>query len=349
MKINKLLIDHNKNIYDALYKLNNIENLSSLILFVTDDENVVIGSLTDGDIRRALINNFKLDAKLKQIVNRNFNFKYVGKQIDVKQQKSNGIDILPILNEDGTFNSFYDFTYLTDIVPVECFIMAGGRGKRLSPLTDKIPKPLLKLEGKPIIEYTIEMLCKFGIEKIYISINYLGHLIREALGNGSKWGVEIIYIEEDIPLGTAGSLSLVDNFKSENILLMNSDVLTNVSISDLYEKLINTKADMVISSIPHKVEIPYAVFNSKKQKVSSLVEKPTYLYNANAGIYMFNKKLVEDIPKDKFYDITDLIEKLTNLKKDVYHVPITGYWIDIGKPIDYDRAKQLTKILNERQ
>ena len=349
MEINKLLIDHNKNIYDALYKLNNIENLGSLILFVTDDKNVVIGSLTDGDIRRALIDNIKLDAKLKQIVNRKFNFEYVGKQVNVKHQKSNGIDVLPILNEDGTFNSFYDFTYLIDIIPVECFIMAGGRGKRLSPLTDKIPKPLLKLEGKPIIEYTIEMLCKFGIKKIYISINYLGHLIREALGNGSKWGVEIIYIEEDIPLGTAGSLSLVDNFKSENILLMNSDVLTNVSISDLYEKLINAKADMDISSIPHKVEIPYAVFESKKQKVMSLVEKPTYLYNANAGIYMFNKKLVEYIPKDKFYDITDLIEKLTNLKKDVYHVPITGYWIDIGKPIDYDRAKQLTKILNEKQ
>ena len=349
MKKNKLIINHNKNIYDALYKLNNLNDMGSLILFIINDEKVVIGSLTDGDIRRALIDNAKLDTKLKQIVNKKFNYEYVGRTVNFKKYKTNGINILPILNNDGTFNSFYDFTYLNDVIPVECFIMAGGRGKRLSPLTDNIPKPLLDLEGKPMIEYTIEMLRSFGIKKIYISINYLGHLIRQVLGNGSRWGVEIIFIEEDMPLGTAGSLSLVENFKSENILLMNSDVLTNASISDLYKKLINTKADMVIASVPYKVDIPYAIFESEKHKVKSLVEKPTYLYNANAGIYMFNKKFINDIPKDKFYDITDLIDKLTNDKKEIYHVPITGYWIDIGKPIDLDRAKQLVKILNGRQ
>ena len=226
--------------------------------------------------------------------------------------------------------------------------MAGGRGKRLSPLTDKVPKPMLILGDKPIIEHNIDKLISFGIKKIYISVKYLGEQIKSHFGDGNSKGIKIEYISENKPLGTAGCLSLVDNFEKNNILLMNSDLFTNVDFNKMYKSFLSENAEMVVASTKYKVDIPYAVFDyNVNNKVVGFKEKPSFTYHSNAGVYIFKKKWISSIPKDSFFDITDLMELMIDKKKKIIHEPILGYWVDIGTPNDYKNAKRLIKHFDE--
>ena len=344
MDYKNLIINENKSILEALERLNKIRDVSRLILFVANDNNQIIGSLTDGDIRRSLAKDKDLNKKIGDICYRGFVYKEnTDGFIELESTRKQKIVILPILNKDKSLNRIIDLDKIKSVVPVECVIMAGGRGKRLSPLTDTIPKPMLPLGGKPIIEYNIDRLIAFGIKKIYISVKYLGEQIEEYFGDGSSKGIQIEYIWEDTPLGTAGSLSLVDKFDTDQILLMNSDLFTNVNIEEMYLKLINENADMVIASTEYKIDVPYAVFESVDYKVNRFKEKPTYIYHSNAGVYLFNRYLISKIPKNKYYDITDLMDELVAGDYRLLHNPIRGYWIDIGKPSDYDQAKEFIK------
>ena len=236
-----------------------------------------------------------------------------------------------------------DLERIKAILPLECMIMAGGRGKRLSPLTDTVPKPMLPLGSKPIIEHNIDRLISFGIQKIYISVKYLGNQVKEYFGDGSSKGIAIEYIWEDEPLGTAGALSLVDRFDTDHVLLMNSDLFTDVDFEDLYLDLINQNADMAVASTEYKVDVPYAVFETEENKVVNFKEKPSYVYYSNAGIYILKRELIEKIPKNEFFDITDLMEDLVNEGGKLIHNPITGFWIDIGSPVDYKQAQEFVK------
>ncbi|WP_347174851.1 nucleotidyltransferase family protein [Polaribacter uvawellassae] len=340
------IINENKTIIDAIKELNLITDVSRLILFVCSDEGKVLGSLTDGDIRRSLVYDGDLNKKLGEICHRDFIYrKDENSFIDLNSVRKKDIKMLPLLNEKQELSKVLDLDKIKSVLPLECMIMAGGRGKRLSPLTDKVPKPMLMLGNKPIIEHNIDRLISFGIQKIYISIKYLGEQIQDYFGDGSNKGIEIVYVWEDEPLGTAGALSLVDNINSEHILLMNSDLLTNVNFEDMYLKLTKEKADMVIASTDYKIDIPYAVFESNGSVISAFKEKPTYIYSSNAGIYMFKTELVSKIPKNKFFDITDLMNMLILEKKKLLHEPIHGYWIDIGKPSDYQNAQEFVKHL----
>ena len=224
-------------------------------------------------------------------------------------------------------------------------IMAGGRGKRLSPLTDNVPKPMLALGEKPIIEHNIDRLISYGIKKIYISVKYLGEQIQDYFGDGSSKGVSIEYIWEEEPLGTAGALALVNNFGTENVLLMNSDLFTNVDFEDLYLDMISNEAQMAVASTEYKVDVPYAVFETENNQVTAFKEKPSYVYHSNAGIYILKKSLIERIPKNEFYDITTLMEALVQEDIKLIHSPIIGFWIDIGKPVDYKQAQEFVKHL----
>jgi len=345
MNFDKLLIDENKTILDALNHLNTIRGISRLILFVlSEKDETVIGSLTDGDIRRSLIKDNDLNKKVGEICFKNFI--YINESdgfIELNTLKKENIKIVPLLKKDKTLSRIIDLEKTKSQLPLECMIMAGGRGKRLSPLTDTIPKPMLLLGNKPIIEHNIDRLIAFGIKKIYISVKYLGEQIETYFGDGTSKGIQIEYIWEDKPLGTAGALSLVKEFKTDQILLMNSDLLTNVDFEEMYLKLINEKADMVVASTEYKIDVPFAVFESENHKVIAFKEKPSYIYHSNAGIYMFKKELVDMIPKNSYVDITDLMDKLISNGNKLLHDPIRGYWIDIGKPSDYKNAQEFVK------
>ncbi|SHF91024.1 CBS domain-containing protein [Salegentibacter echinorum] len=344
MDIQLITIHQDKTIIEALEKLNDLRNLSRLILFVVDNNNVVVGSITDGDVRRSLIQHADVEKKVGEVCNRNFTFEYVQDSfLNLDAYRKKDIKVLPLLDKGKKLKKIIDLKKINAVLPVECMIMAGGRGKRLSPLTDEIPKPLLPLGNKPIIEHNIDRLISFGIKKIYISLKYLGEQIRDYFGDGSTKGVQIEYIWEDKPLGTAGALSLVENFKSENILLMNGDLFTNINFEDLYKSLIASNADMAVASTEYKIDIPYAVFETEGERVKNFKEKPSYRYHSNAGIYILKKELIDKIPKNRFYDITDLMKDLVDNKGKLVHEPIIGYWIDIGKPEDYKQAQEFIK------
>ena len=343
-----VLIHKNKNLVEGLQCLNELRNLSRLILFVVDDNEKVIGSVTDGDIRRSIIAEQNLQKTLGEIANPDFKRLY---QKDTYQSfekyRKSDIKILPILNQEGKMVDLIDLEYTKAQLPLEAVIMAGGRGKRLSPLTDTIPKPMLRLGDKPIIEHNIDRLISFGIKKIYISVKYLGEQIVNYLGDGSQKGISIEYVWEDEPLGTAGALALINNLSTEHILLMNSDLFTNVNFESLYLKLINENADMAVASTEYKVDIPYAVFETQEGRVTNFKEKPGFIYHSNAGIYILKRSLIATIEKGKYCDITDVMERLVAEGGKLVYDPIIGYWIDIGKTVDFEHAQEFIKHLQD--
>ncbi len=344
MKLETLLIHKDKTLLEALVKLDAIRNFSRRILFVVEDNGSLLGSLTDGDIRRSLIANKDIYQNVGTICNRSFlSERNRPGYLDLKEYRKKDIKILPLVDDKKKMVKILDLEKTISILPVECMIMAGGRGKRLSPLTDTIPKPMLPLGGKPIIEHNIDRLISFGIQKIYISVKYLGEQIEDYFGDGSAKGIKIEYIWEDEPLGTAGALSLVDKFESEQVLLMNSDLFTNIDFEELYRVKLESGADMAVASTEYKIDVPYAVFQTEQNKVKEFKEKPSFVYHSNAGIYLLDRNLIARIPKNKFYDITDLMENLVENGGELVHHPILGYWIDIGKPLDYEQAKEFIK------
>lgn len=343
-----ILIHKDKNLVEGLRQLNQLRDMSRLILFVVDDNGRVVGSVTDGDIRRSIIGEQNLQKTLVEIANPNFKRLYQAEayQSFEKYRKSD-IKILPILNSEGKMVDLIDLEYTQAQLPLEAVIMAGGRGKRLSPLTDTVPKPMLRLGDKPIIEHNIDRLISFGIKKIYISVKYLGEQIVNYLGDGSQKGISIEYVWEDEPLGTAGALALIDNLSTEYILLMNSDLFTNVNFESLYLKLINERADMAVASTEYKVDIPYAVFETEEGRVINFKEKPSFIYHSNAGIYILKRSLIAKIEKGKYCDITDVMEQLVSEGGKLVYDPIIGYWIDIGKTVDYEHAQEFIKHLQD--
>lgn len=341
-----ILIHKDKNLVEGLRQLNQLRDMSRLILFVVDDNWRVIGSVTDGDIRRSIIAEQNLQKTLGEILNPDFKRLY---QKDTYQSfekfRKSDIKILPILDGEGRMVDLIDLEYTEAQLPLEAVIMAGGRGKRLSPLTDTIPKPMLKLGSKPIIEHNIDRLISFGIKKIYISVKYLGEQIVDYLGDGSQKGIAIEYVWEDEPLGTAGALALIDDFSTEHVLVMNSDLFTNVDFESLYLKLLNEGAAMAVASTEYKVDVPYAVFETKEGRVTNFKEKPSFIYHSNAGIYILERSLISTIERGKYCDITDVMERLVASGGKLVYDPIIGYWIDIGKTVDYEHAQEFIKHL----
>ncbi len=338
------IIQHKDTIKQALTK---IDELAGQTLFIVDENDKMIGTLTDGDIRRGLLNGANLDSPVEEFMSKKFKFliQHEFSSGLIKELKKTNIVYVPLLSSNHTIIDVINLDKLESILPLEAIIMAGGKGTRLKPLTLKTPKPLLKIGDKPIIEYNIDRLIKNGVKKIYISVNYLKEQIKEYFGDGSNKGISIEYIEEEIITGTLGSATYIDNFSTKDILVMNSDLLTDIDFEHLYETYLNHNAEMAIATVPYKVNIPYGIVETKNAKVVSLKEKPTYTYYSNAGIYIINAACIKEIPQKAFYNATDLIEKLINNNRKVVSFPILNYWLDIGKPLDFEKAQEDIKHL----
>ncbi|MBW3544681.1 MAG: NTP transferase domain-containing protein, partial [Bacteroidetes bacterium] len=247
------IIKNTATVKEALEKLNQLTE--HLTLFVVNNEYVLIGSVTDGDIRRGLISGKTIEDYVTTVMNQNF--KYLKSDAinihDVKRYRENLLDVIPIVNNDFTVKRVINLTEVKTILPIHVAIMAGGEGKRLRPLTETVPKPLLKVGDKPIIEYNIDRLMSYGVENIHISVNYLGDKIKEYFRNGESKGIKIQYITETSSLGTVGALSLGEFDEHDSILFMNSDLLTDIDFEDFYLEFINSGADLAVVSIPYKV------------------------------------------------------------------------------------------------
>jgi dTDP-glucose pyrophosphorylase len=344
--IEEHLILYKKTVLEALKQLNNLPK--TLTLFVVNEKKQLLGTLTDGDIRRGLINGKTLNDPIEHIITKQCYS--LSEKIDVqfiKNLKKKGIRLLPVLNENKEISKIYDLNALHSILPLDVVIMAGGRGERLRPITDSVPKPMIQLGNKPIIEHTIDHLTNFGIEKIYISVNYLKEQIDDYFGDGSKKGIQIQYIEETKPLGTAGALTLIKNY-NKDVLLTNSDLFTSIDYEDLYLAFMEKNADIAIASVPYTVNIPYAILEERENSVQSFEEKPSNTHYANAGIYIIKKELLKEIPQNTFYNATDLIQFALDRKLNVVHNQIVGYWIDIGKNEDLLRAQEIMKHIESK-
>lgn len=336
----KNIINKDASFKEGLAQLNKVPD--TLTLFVVDDEKRLVGTLTDGDIRRGLLRDVPVSAKVEQFMFTNFKYlngdDYSLEQVQLLKKQE--IKLLPILDKDRRIIRIVELAKKKSLLPLDAVIMAGGKGTRLRPLTLTTPKPLLQVGNKPIIEYNVDRLNTFGVYHLHISVNYLGQQIKDYFGNGHSKNMKIQYVEENEPLGTIGALSLIENFQNDYILVMNSDLLTNIDYENMFRHLIHNEADMVVATTPYEVKIPYGIVETDEERIIGLKEKPTYTYYSNAGIYIFKKEHLPHIPINTNFNATDLMEVLFSNNMKVLHYPILGYWLDIGKPQDFEKAQK---------
>ena len=341
----KYMIDESLNIGEALVSLNQLSN-DILTLFVVDGQGRMVGSLTDGDIRRCLIDGVKLDAPVSMAMNRNFHYLQYGHISinEIKALKSKKIVLLPYLDCDRRIIKIYNLQKQKSILPIDAVLMAGGKGLRLRPLTETVPKPLLKVGNKPIIDYNIDHLIEYGVDQISITVNYLKEQIESYIAE-SRVGSNIRCVREPQYLGTIGSIRFVECFHHDTVLVMNSDLFTNINYEDFFSHFSEHQADMSVAAVPYSVSVPYGIFDLDGREIKGIKEKPTFNYYANAGIYLIKRDLLDLIPSNIFFDATDFLNLLISKGYKVIRYPITGYWLDIGKFEDFDKAQELVNHL----
>lgn len=344
----KNIIYKNQTIREALTKLDEFALKINLTLFVLDENDKMVGTLTDGDIRRGLLGGSTINDPIEKVMFTKFRYLEKGKSnVDkIAEYRKKEIPQLPVLDQEGKLCDVFSFREKHTLLPIEVVMMAGGIGERLRPLTENLPKPLLLVGDKPIIEHNIDRLAKFGVEHIRISVRYLGEKIESYFGDGAAKNIKISYLKEEKPMGTIGALKLADKFDEDTIIVMNSDLLTNIDYEGLYQQFVNDGAVMCVATVPYKINVPYAILEVEGTTITSLKEKPTYTYYANAGIYIMKKEVLAHIPDDTRFDAPDLLELLINQGQKVTSYSILEYWLDIGKHEDYKKAQEDIKHLN---
>ncbi len=345
--MNKHFIEKTTTFQEAIRKLDELG--IDALLFVVESNLKLIGSLTDGDVRRAFLKGSSIIDNVETAMNKNPKFIHQNK-IDVekiKNYREQNLKIIPIVNDSFIIVDLLNFRHNNTLLPLDAMIMAGGKGERLRPLTENTPKPLLRVGDKPILEHNIDRLIKYGIQNIHISTNYLAQQIADFVSDKNKKITQKIKcVQEETEMGTIGSLSLIEEVKNEFILVVNSDILTAIDYEEFYLNHLNSKADFSAVGIPYKINIPYGIFDLKDNCISAINEKPTYTYYSNGGIYLFKRELMNYIPKNKEYLATDFITKLVNEGKKVISYPMLDYWLDIGNPDEFKRAQTEIKNLN---
>lgn len=342
----KYTISDSQSIIDALKRLNDFVDDESLTLFVKDRSNRVVGTVTDGDIRRALVNGITIYQPVGEISHKTFTFLNAG-SYDVKQihiAKEKGIELLPVLNDQMQIVDVVNLKKQKSYLPIDAVLMAGGKGERLRPLTEKTPKPLVKVGDKCIIDYNIDRLIEFGIKHLNVTVNYLGEQIEAHFAEPHN-GVQVRTYREPKFFGTIGSINFVDSFYNDTVIVMNSDLFTDIDYEDFFLHFQLHDAEMSVAAVPYNVSIPFGILDLEGREIKGLLEKPKYNYYANAGIYLIKKTALLEIPEDKFFNATDLIEKLISQNKKVIRYPLNGTWIDIGQYEDLAKAQDLVKHL----
>lgn len=342
----KHLIDSRSTIKEALVKINNLG--LDTILFVVNKKGQLLGSLTDGDIRRGLLEKLNIDDKVNLFIQENPKFIKLDEYLiqEIIDLRSKNFKIIPILDKKNVIIDILNFRLTSSLLPIDVVVMAGGLGSRLKPMTDIIPKPLLKIGGKEIIDYSIDRLINFGVKNFHFCLRYMSNQIQEHVDKTFRENININYVFEDEPLGTIGAITKIKDFKNDYILLTNSDILTKLDYENFFKDFIENDADMSVVTIPYSVKVPYAVLETTNNHIVSFSEKPTYNYFSNGGIYLLKKEIISNIPLNTFYNTTDLMEKLIKNKYKLISFPLKEYWIDIGSKDEFDKAQNDIKSLN---
>jgi dTDP-glucose pyrophosphorylase len=314
------------------------------IALVVDSDRKLLGTLTDGDVRRALLKLVSLDAPVGEVMGRHPHAapQDSSKDLVLALMERHQLLQIPLLDNEGRVVGLETLHGLLQARrrPNAVFLMAGGFGTRLRPLTDDCPKPLLRVGDRPILELIVESFIKAGFHRFFISTHYRPEMIRECIGDGSRWGVDIQYVHEDEPLGTGGALSLLpaDEIR-ESMFMMNGDLLTNLDFAKLlaFHEAHSGVATMCVREHEHKV--PYGVIETDGLRITSMVEKPAYRYFINAGIYVLSPEMLRDIVRGRRVDMPTLLEEQMGAGRHVNMFPVHEYWLDIGRMEDFQRAQ----------
>ena len=317
------IISKDKSLLEALSLINELYP-DPLVLFVVDSDNGMVGTLTDGDSRRAIIAGVSVNDKIDKVMHRNFNYmrkEDIQNVQEIRRQKELRMKLVPVLDANRQIVDIINLEKYKTRLPVDAVLMAGGKGERLRPLTEKTPKPLLPVGNKAIIDHNVDRLINYGIRHISVTVNYLGEQIEEHYREPHN-GIQVNTVREPKFLGTIGSIRFVPQFYNDTILLMNSDLFTNIDYEDFFMHFQQHDAEMSVAAIPYDVSIPYGILDLNGRNIKGLLEKPKYNYYANAGIYLIKRRALDEIPEDMFFNATDLIEKLIGEGKRVIRYPL---------------------------
>ena len=339
--IESLMLDSSASISDAIRTINDGRAQVALVIDATSR---LLGTITDGDVRRALLRGGTLQTSVEEIMFTDF------RHVNLSATENDALQLMirhsiqhvPALDSDGRVGRLF---LLDDLVSPKrrtnpVVIMAGGEGRRLRPLTNSRPKPMLKVGGRSLLEIILRNCIEAGFSDFYIAVNYLKHQIMEHFGDGSAWGIRIEYLEETEPLGTAGALSLLPEKPEEPFLVINGDVLTRVDFGLLLKFHDEHQSSASICVREHTTQIPYGVIHMENLNVLSLQEKPVLTHYINAGIYLLDPEMTELVPRDQFFDMPQLLEKALEKKLTVAAFPIHEYWLDVGHPETLEQASE---------
>jgi dTDP-glucose pyrophosphorylase len=320
-----------------------IINATSIqIAMVNDEQSRLVGVVTDGDIRRGLLEVISLDDPVNRIMNRNFTSVGVNatREEVLRLMKLKVLRQIPVLDDQGHVVDLKLLEEMIQLVPRDngVILMGGGLGTRLRPLTDECPKPLLKVGNKPVLETILENFIEYGFKKFYISVNYKAKMIETTLGDGSRWGVNIQYLREEKPLGTAGALSLLPERPELPFIVMNADVLSKVNIQHLLDFHQCHRAVATMCVCEYHFQVPYGVVKTDQHRLIGIDEKPRQRFFVNAGVYILEPEVLDLVALDTYLDMTSLFERLIDQGHETAAFPIWEYWIDIGRPADLERA-----------
>lgn len=314
------------------------------IALVVDQDRRLLGTVTDGDIRRAILRGVSLDAPVTGVMNE---APTTAREQDDREMllalmRQRKLHQVPVLDAGWRV---VGLVVLDDLIGLQSrsnpvVLMAGGLGTRLRPLTDACPKPLLRVGSKPILETILDSFIQHGFFRFFISVNYRAEMIREYFGDGSRWGVEIEYVRESQRLGTAGALSLLPRMPQEPIFVMNGDLLTQLNFVHLldFHHAHGAKATMCVRE--YELQVPYGVIETSRHRILDIREKPTERYLVNAGIYVLQPEVLELIPDGKLFDMPDLFRSVIGRGMETAVFPIREYWMDIGQMQDFLRANE---------
>ncbi len=339
-ELQRLIVGPHQTIRDAMRVIT--DNWREVAL-VADDGGRVVGTVTDGDIRRGLLSGLGLDAPVTKVMTAEYT--HVGADADrasvLDLMKARRIRHVPVLDRERRLVGVHFLEALlgTSDKPNSAVIMAGGEGRRLRPLTDRLPKPMVHVAGRPILERIVLQLVGYGIKRIYISVNYLAEVITEYFGDGSRLGCSIAYLRESSPLGTGGPLSLLRERPQHPLVVMNGDLVTQVDVARLLQFHYREQAVATLAARHHQIEIPFGVVSQRDNRLLELTEKPSPHYLVNAGIYVLEPEVLPLVPADTFFPITSLFDVLLARKQRVAVYAIEEDWIDVGQREELHRAR----------
>lgn len=319
-----------------------IDTSSLQIALVVDEAGRLLGTVTDGDVRRALLRGISLEQPVKEIMYRSPTVasNQESREMIIARMKSKQLRQIPLVDNEGRVIGLdvWDELIASQKHNNIVVLMAGGLGSRLGDLTKDCPKPLLRVGDKPVLETILENCTEYGFNKYYISVNYKADMVKAHFGDGSQWGVSIRYIDESKRLGTAGALALLPEKPDLPLLVMNSDVLTKINLKHLMDFHYQHKANATMCVRKYDFQVPYGVVKIDKNRLNGIEEKPIHRFFVSAGINVLNPEVLDFLPKNEYFDMPSLFEKMIEQKMEASVFPIHEYWLDIGKIDDYERA-----------